>query len=83
MVSRWRCAPAVELFAKPAPAARKKDTRIQDPPENCFDHSPARLHFGGMNHSPGFLALVNGAKQHVTEVRMDKPRNLAKSMPVE
>ena len=48
-----------------------------------FDRSPARLHFGGTNHSPGFLALVNGAKQHVTEVRMDKPRNLAKSMPVE
>ena len=44
-----------------------------------FDRFPARLHFGGMNHSPGFLALANDT----TEVRMDKPRNLAKSMTVE
>jgi hypothetical protein len=42
-----------------------------------FDRSPVRLHFGGMNHSPGFLALVNDAKQRATEV------NLAKSMTVE
>ena len=39
-----------------------------------FDRSPARLHFGGMNHSPGFLALVNDAKLRVIEITVAEAR---------
>ena len=39
-----------------------------------FDRPSTPLHFGGMNHSPGFLALVNDAKQRVTEITVAEAR---------
>jgi len=39
-----------------------------------FDHSLAVLNLHAMDHSPGFLALVNDAKRRITEVSVAEAR---------
>ena len=39
-----------------------------------FDRTRVRFNFRGMDHSPGFLALVNAAKQRVNEISVAEAR---------